>query len=207
MPDKTLVYSKQSGELPVPVTVQIEWLPCGTIKPIMYWTPDDSCYMVKHIAESVHLAHLKDKDVGIRFKVRAEIIETLDTHSNHRNFQQETYLYFADNWFSGRNIIDSRYGHAGKEYISVALDVFPNADYELVYFIVKDERYMVEKTVCIEPRGSFNAGGIGVRHEVNAILINPCNDEDPEPHKSIRRKAAIYFEINKWFTSVKSTAL
>ena len=70
----------------------------------------------------------------------------------------------------------------------------------LVYFKVQGTRYAVEKTVVIEPRGSFTAGGVGVYHKVEARLINNDNDDDPDPDKCVMRPAALYFEVNKWFT-------
>jgi len=163
--DKVLVYIKQSGGQPVPVTVRVEWLPDGKIKPILYWTPDGSCYEIKHIHECTLRAYLKEKDMGVRFRVRAEVIETPEPYSDYV-LQHETYLYFADDWFCGKNIIDSRYGHAGKEYVRVTLDVFPDSGYELINFTVKGENYSVAHTVDIEQCGNFAAGGIGVRHKV-----------------------------------------
>ena len=62
-------------------------------------------------------------------------------------------LYLADNRFCGKNFIDERYNHASKEYIPVMLDVFPNGDYELIYFVVKELRYKVEKPISKEQRG------------------------------------------------------
>jgi len=203
MSDKMLVYYKQTGENPTPVTVRVEWLPDGTVKPIMYWTPDGSCYEVKHIFECTQMAHLKERDVGVRFKVRAEVIETPESYPDHRYAHHETYLYFADSWFCGRNIIDSRYEHNGKEFIHVTLDVFSDCGYEIVYFRVKDESYQVEKTLVIEPRSSYSAGGVGIRHKVDAHLVNK-SDGDDVPHKNVRRIAALYFEINKWFVSIGS---
>ncbi len=44
--DKTVIYSKQSGGPTVPLTVRLEWLPDGTINPLMFWTPDGACYEV-----------------------------------------------------------------------------------------------------------------------------------------------------------------
>jgi hypothetical protein len=82
------------------------------------------------------------------------------------------------------------------------MDVFPAGDYELVYFWAQGARYMVEKTLAIEPGGSFNAGGVGIRHYVEARLINPDDDEDCDPYNSVYREAALYFELNKWFISV-----
>jgi len=199
--DKVLIYSKQTGVPSTPLTARIEWQADGTIIPCLYWTPDGSCYKIKHIYECTKLAYLKEKGDGIRFKVKAVCIETPEPYSNHRQTQDEVYLYFADNWFCSRNIIDERYAHAGKEYISVTLDVFPDCDYELIYFCFKEKRYYVEKTLAVEPRGSFNTGGIGIWHKVDARLINNANDEDS--YKNIRREAALYFEINKWFVAVK----
>jgi len=196
MADKVVIYIKETDEPPVPVTVRIEWLPNGKIKPLMYWTPDSSCYEIKHIYESTLLAFLKEKGIGIRFKVRAELTEIPDNMVRPRH---ETYLYFTDGRFCERGFIDQRYSHPNKEYVPVTVDVFPNADYELVYFRVDDHRYMVEKTLKVEPRASFQAGGIGVWHKVDARLVNDDNDEDPNPNKSECRQAALFWELNKWF--------
>jgi len=201
--DKTVIYSRQSGGEAVPVTVRIEWLPNGAIFPIAYWTPDGSCYEVKHLFECVPLAFLKDRSEGLRFEIRCELTETPEHDDEMLGASHDAYLYFTDNWFCGRNIIDARYGHSGKEFVSVTLDIFPNCDYELAYFTVKGMRYMVEKTVAAEPRGSFCAGGIGVRHQVKARLVNHDDDEAPDPMHSNRREAALFFEINKWFVVVK----
>jgi hypothetical protein len=202
MPEKILVYSKNTGEQRVPLTVRIDWLPDGTIKPCLYWTPDGSCYEVKKVYDFVNLAHLKDRDVGIRFRVRAEIAETPESYPDRRFEQHETYLFFLDNWFCGRNIIDSRYGHAGKEYIPVTLDIFPDCSYELISFSAQGARYMVEKTLSVEPHGSFFSGGVGVRHKVDASLVSV--DNDTATNKIANRPAALFFEINKWFVSVKN---
>jgi hypothetical protein len=199
---KDIVYSKQTGEPPVPATVRVLWLPDSSIKPVMYWLPDDSCFDVKHVYECTQLAHLKDKGIGIRFKIRGELIESAEPLCDYLRSQHETYLYFTDNRFCGKNFIDNRYGHAGKEYIPVTLDIFPDGDYEIIYFWAKDKRYMVEKTLAIEPRGSFRAGGVGVRHKVDARLVNADDDECPDIHKTVRREAALYFEVNKWFVSL-----
>jgi len=196
MADKVVIYIKQVNESLIPVTVRIEWLPNGKIKPIMYWTPDNSCYLIKHIYESTRLAFLKEKGVGIRFKVKAELEEIPD---NMLHAQHETYLYFTDGRFCERGFIDERYSHSNKEYVSVIVDIFPNARYELVYFRVGSNRYMVEKTIKVEPRASFQAGGIGVWHKVDARLVNDDNDDDPDPNKSECRQAALFWELNKWF--------
>ena len=194
--DKVIVYIRQGNEPLIPVTVRIEWLPNGKIRPTMYWTPDNSCYEVKHIYESTLLAFLKEKGVGIRFKVRAELKEISDNVAYARH---ETYLYFTDGRFCERGFIDERYSHSNKEYVPVIVDVFPNADYALVSFRVGDKRYMVEKTLKVESRASFQAGGIGVWHKVDVRLVNDDNDEDPNPNKSEHRKAALFWELNKWF--------
>jgi len=186
--ENIVIYLKQANEHAVPVTVRIVWLPDGNIKPIMYWTPDNSCYEVKHIYESTLLAFLKEKGVGIRFKLRAELKEMPDNTAYSRH---ETFLYFADGRFCQRGFIDKRYVHPNKEYIPVTIDIFPNADYELLYFQVGDNRYIVEKTLEVEPRGSFQAGGIGIWHKVAARLVNDNNDE--------YRQAALFWELNKWF--------
>lgn len=204
MSDKTVIYSKQSGEPDVPLTLRIDWLPDGTIKPRMYWTPDDSCYQVISIQESVSCAFLKDKGVGMRYKVMSEIVETPEL-DELLHTQYESYIYLADNRFCEKSIIDERYKHSGKEYIPVTMDVFPDGDYELVYFWYRGDRYMVEKTLDIEPRGSFRAGGVGLWHKVRARLVNADDDEDPDPAKSVRRMSALYLELNKWFVSVANT--
>jgi len=201
--DKAIIYIKKYDEPLIPVTTRIEWLPDGKIKPLMYWTPDGSCYEIRPEYEMTPLAFLEDRAEGLRYKIKSEVIETPEPYSDHRLTQHETYLYFADNWFCGRNFIDERYSHKGKEYVSVTLDIFPNCNYELVYFQVKGTRYAVEKTIAVEPRGSFYAGGVGIWHKVKARQINPDNDEDINPGKSIRRMAALFFEVNKWFVPVK----
>lgn len=194
--DNTIIYIKRTGEPLIPVTARVEWLPNGKIKPLMYWPPDNSCYVVKHIYEAIPLALLKEKSVGIRFKVNAELKEIPDNTIYARH---ETYLYFTDSRFCEKGFIDGRYDHSNKKYISVTIDVFPNADYELVYFQVDYNRYMVEKTLEVEPRASFKAGGIGICHKVAVRLVNNDNDEDPTPGKSERRQAALFWELNKWF--------
>ena len=178
---KPTVYVKQPNEPPTPVTVRIDWLPSGKIKPIMYWTPDNSCYEIKYICESTLLAFLKEKGVGIRFKVIAEL---------EPYFRHEIYLYFCDNRFCEKGFIDQRYSHPCKEYIPVTMDVFPNADYELVSFNVGSNRYVIEETLEIKPKASLQAGGIGVCHKVNAHLATgEC------------RQAALYWELDKWFVA------
>ena len=201
MADEAIVYSKQTGEPPVPVTVRIEWLPDGQIKPLAYWMPDGSRFDVKHVYERTPNAFLKDRGAGIRFKVKAELIKTAGWDDELLHAQYETYLYLIDNWFCGKTFIDGRYGHEGKEFVTVTLDVFPNGEYELVYFRVQDKRYMVEKTISVEPCGNFYAGGVGIRHKVDARVVNAENDEDPDPRKSVRRRASVYFEVNKWFVA------
>ena len=203
MADSPLVYIKETGEPKIPVTVRIDWLSDGTIVPSFYWTPDGSCYKIKHVYEMTPLAFLKDRGEGLRFRIRAVIIETPEPYSSHRFAQHETYLYLADSFFSGKNIIDGRYGHEGKEFIPVALDVFPDGTYELISFTVQETQYMVEKTIAVEPRASFNAGGIGVWHKVEAVQVNADN-ENSYPSKNATRIAALYFEINKWFVSIKA---
>jgi hypothetical protein len=153
------------------------------------------------------MAYLKDRGVGLRFKVRGELIETPDPECDDLlHTKHETYLYLADNRFSERNIINEQYSHPGKLYIPVTLDVFPDGDYELIYFWVHGERYMVEKTDAVDNRGSFQAGGVGVWHKVEARLVNADDDEDPDPQKSVRRLAAVYRELDKWFVRVADTA-
>jgi hypothetical protein len=170
----------------------------------MLWMPDCSCYEVKKILECTPLAFLKDKGKGLRFKVSAALTENNGFEEYIQNIYIETYLYFDDAKYYGKNMIDERYEHAGKEYVPVIMDIFPNGDYELICFWVQGERYAVEKTLEIDARGSFNAGGVGVWHKVDARLVNEDDDEDPDPLNSVRRKAGLYFEINKWFISIKT---
>ena len=190
------IYLKQNDAPPIPITTRIEWFPDGKIKPLIYWTPDNSCYEVKHVYESTLLAFLKEGGVGIRFKINAVMKDAPD-HSAY--IIHETYLYFADSRFCEKGFIDDRYGHPNKEYISVMLDIFPNGTYELVYFKVGDNRYAVERTLDVEPRGSFLAGGIGIWHKVDARLVNNNNDDDPNPNESVCCQAALFWELNKWF--------
>lgn len=206
MTDEVVIYSKRSGEPIVPLTVRIDWLPDGRIIPLLYWTPDGTCYKVTVLFECVPLAFLKERGEGLRYRIRGEVIETPEYDDDMLHTQEETYLYFSDSRFYQKNIIDERYEHTGKEYIPVTLDVFPDGDYELIYFQVHGERYVVEKTSGIEPRGSFKAGGIGMWHKVRARLVNADDDDDPDPHTSIRRTAALYWELNKWFVCVAKTA-
>lgn len=202
MADKAVVYGKRSGEPYVPLTIRIEWLPDGTIKPGMFWTPDGTCYEVISHSASVPIAYLKDRGEGLRFKVRGKIIETPEPYSELLHTQYELYLYLADKRFSEKNIIDNRYGHPEKEYIPVTMDVFPNGDYELIYFCVRGVRYKVEDTSVVEPRGSFQAGGVGICHKVEGRTVNPDNDDDPDPQQSFIRPGALYWELNKWFVLV-----
>ena len=205
MAENNIVYIKQTGERSIPVTVRIKWLPDGTIKPIKYWTPDGSMYKIKHISETVMLVFLKNRGEGIRFRVRSQLIESSDPFSEIIHSQYETYLFLEDNFFCGKNFIDERYHHGCKEYIPVILDIFPDGDYEVIYFTVHENRYMVEKTIKKEPRGSYNAGGVGICHKVEARHVNPDNDEDFS-YLSERRMAALYLEINKWFVYIKNSS-
>jgi hypothetical protein len=202
--EKEPIIYMEHDEQRVPLTLRIEWLPNGSINPLTYWTPDGECYDIKHIYEMIHNAHLKHRGVGIRFKIRSEPTEPTDPFTILRNKDLERYIYLADNWFCGKNIIDERYDHAGKEFIHVTLDVFPDGRYMLVYFVTQNQRYMVEKVISIEPRGSSNAGGVGMRHKVEARLINADNDDDPNPDECNMKIASLFFEINKWFRSIQT---
>lgn len=196
------VYCKQMGGHRVPLTVSIDWLSDGSIKPLMYWTPDGTCYQITHVLECTPLAFLKDRGEGLRYRVQSKIIETPEPTSELDHSLCEAYLYFADNRFCEKNIVDNRYEHAGKAYVSVMMDVFFDGDYELTYFRFRGERYQVEKTYEVEPRASFHAGGLGLWHKVMARLVNEENDDDPDPQHPSTRLVALYYEINKWFVSV-----
>lgn len=204
--DKTVIYGKRSGEPAVPLTIRIKWLSDGTIKPLTYWTPDGTCFKIVSHSSGVPLAYLKDRGVGLRFKVRGEIIETPEPFSELLHTQYDIYLYLADRRFSEKNIVDDRYGHAEKEYIPVTIDVFPDGDYELVYFWVRGVRYKVEHTDIVEPRGSFQAGGIGICHKVEGRSVKADSDDDPDPQESYIRPGALYWELNKWFVLVTKTS-
>ena len=204
MSSKEIIYGKKMDDTAVPMTVRVEWLPDGTIKPLMLWTSDQSCLQIKHIYEATPLAFLKDRGEGLRFKVRAEITDTSEACDEHFQSGYEIYLYLADNRFCGKNMIDNRYEHKGKQYIPVTMDIFPNGKYEIVYFRVKNSRYMVERTLEVDARGSYYAGGVGIWHKVEARLVNENDDNDPDQSKSVYRIAALYFEINKWFVHVRS---
>ena len=205
MKEQFVIYIKQSGGPRIPVTARVEWLPDGTIIPKMYWTPDGICCKIISLFEGVPLSFMKESGEGLRFQVTGEVIDTPDYDDELMNTRHETYLYLADDCFYQRNIIDERYGHTGKEYIPVTIDIFPDGDYELVYFWCHGSRYMVEKTIAVEPRGSFRAGGAGMWHKVNARLVNTDDDDDPDPKMSNCRLAALYLELNKWFVSIANT--
>lgn len=185
MDENPVIYCKQPGETLVPVTVRLKWLPDGTLQPLHYWLPDDSCHEVTHIYDMTPLKYLRDGGAGVRFKAKTAI--------------GDTYLYLADNKFYGKNFIDNRYGHERKEYVPVVLDIFPNGNYELVCFWVDELRYNIEKTIDISKRGTFTVGGLGLHHKVKIRLVNEYDDDCPDPDNILRREAALYFEINKWF--------
>jgi hypothetical protein len=186
----------------------------------MYWTPDGDSYEIKRVYEMTYNAHLKHKGEGVRFKVWAEEVKMYGTDDEDKHILKETYLYFEDNWFCGKGFVDERYGHAGKEFISVTLDVFPNGKYRIVCFKTKEARYIVEETISVEPRGSYNAGGVGICHRVEARKISDGNDENNEnnenndndnhpdsntnPDVNVLRQANLFFEVSKWFISTKS---
>jgi len=202
MDGKTVIYCKQPGEPPTPVTVRVEWQPDGKIVPLKYWTPDGICFKVNSIYEMTPLAFLKDRGEGVRFKIKSEIIDLPEMDENFLHFQYETYLYFADNFFYRKGFVDGRYGHSGKEFISVTLDFFPDAGYELICFHVRGERYIVERKLQTEPRGSYLAGGVGIRHCVEARPAGADGGENPRPYAAAR-VVALYFEVNKWFVTLK----
>ena len=203
MDENITVYCKRAGEPRVPVTVRIEWMPDGTILPRFFWTPDGFCYRVMPGHKCVALAFLKERGRGLRFEVTAVVVKTPGYDDDLLSTRCETYLYLADDWFCGKGFIDARYGHPGKEYVPVTLDVFPDCGYEIVYFRARGARYAVRKTFAVEPRGSYSAGGVGVWHGVEARLVNDGDDEDPDPGNSVLRPDALYFEINKWFVAVR----
>jgi len=201
MSEKTIVYGMEYDQSQVPLTVRVEWYPDGTIKPCMYWMPDESCYVVKHVYECTPLAFLKERADGLRFKVKAEAVETPELLYVSEPMYSESYLYLLDKLFYEKNIVDDRYTHQGKEFVNVTLDILPNGEYEIIYFWVSGVRYRVEKTLEVEPRASFHAGGIGMCHKVEARQVNENDDDDVEANKSNKRTAALFFEINKWFVS------
>ncbi|MCL2426882.1 MAG: hypothetical protein FWD05_11175 [Oscillospiraceae bacterium] len=204
MSDKSIVYGRQDEQSRIPLTVRLEWYPDGTIKPCMYWMPDESCHMIRHVYECIPLVYLKERADGLRFKVKAEATGASEWLCVSEPMQSEAYLYLSDKRFCGKNIVDDRYSHESKEYIRVSLDVFPSGEYKIVYFWVSGVRYMVEKTLEIEPRASFYAGGAGVWHKVEARQVNDDDDDDLYADKSNKRVAGLYFEINKWFVRIKT---
>ena len=202
-----IIYTKQPGEKPVPVTARINWLPDSTIKPLMYWTPDGSCFEVKYIHRCMPIAFLKDRGTGLRFKVSAEVTETPDWDDELLHTRHETYLYLADDRFCGKNFIDERYTHGAKEFIPVILDIFPNGKYELISFWVGAARYIVVKTIDVGPHASYSAGGVGIRHKVDVLQVsdegsdeNIDESSDGADFKEKRRHiGAVFFEVDKWF--------
>lgn len=205
MENKAVIYCKRSIEPSIPLTTRIDWLPDGTIKPRMFWTPDGACYKVVSLFEGVFIDFRKERGEGLCFNVVGEVIDTPELDDDLLHTRYETSLYLADSRFCQKNIIDKRYGHAGKEFITVTLDVFPDGDYELVYFLCRGARYKIEKTVMVEQRGSFQAGGAGLWHKVVARLVNEDNDDDPDPKECVQRLGALTLEFNKWFVHVSNT--
>jgi len=201
---RIIVYEKQPERRRVPLTVNADWLPDGQIVPRYFWTPDGVCLKVLHVYECVPIAYLRDRGEGLRYRVRAWVEETAGLDDELLHAQYETYLFFADNRFCEKTIVDARYEHAGKLYIPVNMDIFSDGSYELISFWCRDARYHVEQTLDISQRAAFRVGGVGLRHEVEARLVNAHDDEDPDPDRSVRRKAALFFEINRWFVAVNS---
>ena len=199
---KALIYCRRSGERGYPITARIEWLADGVILPIMYWMPDGSCFEVTHTRECIPLAYLKEGGQGLRFTVRARLVRAENAYLGDAQQDYETYLYFADRKFSAKNIIDAQYCHVGKEFVPVVMDVFPDCEWMLINFKARGAQYMVEKTTCVEPRGCFNGGGIGLCHIVDARRVSDP-EEILEERGGICRRAALYFEFNKWFVTVK----
>jgi hypothetical protein len=148
----------------------------------MFWPDGGECCHVAGVSDTVPLAFLKDGGQGLRFRVRL---------APQAGAPREAYIYLADARFCEADIIDKRYAHKGKEYIAVTMDVFPGGEYELTAFTARGERYSVEKTLSVERRGAFAAGGVGLRHEVEAYS-----------EKFGARKAALWWEISKWFVAV-----
>ena len=200
--DGAVAYIRIAGGPPVPATVRVEWLPDGQIRPLAYWMPDGSRYEVRRMYERIPNSLLKDRGAGLRFKVRAELAEAAEWGGEPlQNAWHEACLYLADGRYSGKTFIDGRYGHGGKEFIPVTLDVFPDGGYELVRFSVQGARYTVEKTVSVEPCGNFSAGGVGIRHNVSARAANADDGGGTASGAGMRRPASLYFEVNKWFVA------
>ena len=118
---KIVIYEKQPEHRRVPLTVNADWLSDGQIVPRCYWTQDGSRFKVLHVYECVPLAFLEEKGKGLRYKVRARMEETVEDGSDLVPAQYETYLYFADNRFCEKTIVDDRYDHAEKLYVPVNL--------------------------------------------------------------------------------------
>ena len=199
MDTNVVLYAKQTGKGHTPITARIIWLADGTIMPLKFWLPDNLCLKVTHIYESTPLGYLKNKGNGICFKVEAIAADLPESYTELTSMRRDVCLYFAHKMFCGKNIIDRRYAHDGKLFIPVVMDVFSDAKYELVCFWKKGMRYIVEKNIGVEPCGSFIPEGIGLKHKVEARLVNHNNDNDPIIGNSIRRPASLYFGLNKWF--------
>jgi len=196
------IYIKQYDEPPIPVTARIQWLANGKIKPELYRTPDNSCYEIKHIYEVTPLALLKNQGEGLRFRIKAIAIETPEPNCVNSLASHELYLYLADSFFSGSNIVDSRYQHEYKEFVPVTLEISPNGTYKLICFEARGAMYAVQKTILVEPRGSIFAGGIGIWHKVEIVKFDlECSDLCEKD----ARMAGLYFEINKWWVRIKAS--
>lgn len=201
---RIIVYEKQPEKERVPLTVNADWLPDGEIVPRFYWTPDGTRSKVLQVYECVPIAYLKDKGTGLRYKVRAEVEELIETDDVLLNAQYDTHLFFKSNRYCEKTIVDARYDHPEKLYIPVNMDIFPDGTYELLSFWCRDNRFRIEKTLDISHRAAYRVGGVGLRHKVEVRMVNAKDDNDPDPEHSIRRVAALYFEINRWFIAVNS---
>ena len=65
-------------------------------------------------------------------------------------------------------------------------------------------KFCISANLDISRRAAYRVGGFGLRHQVEARLVNADDDEDPDPDQNIRRMAALYFEVNRWFLAVKT---
>ncbi|MDR2547784.1 MAG: hypothetical protein LBC96_09840 [Lachnospiraceae bacterium] len=204
MEKNTIIYIKHENDTRTPVTVRILWFPDGTIKPLAYWLPDGAFHVVKYVCETTPCAFLKDKGVGLRFKVESEPKDEEERDETFLQMCHENYLYFADDWFCGKNIIDNRYRNPGKEYITVTLDVFSDASYELISFQANGSRYAVAKTLTAQMHSNYHTGGSGLRHKVAARILSANESDEITYSTDDLLETELYFEINKWFVTRKA---
>ena len=196
------VYIKQSEGIATPITVRIHWLANGDWYPTLFWMPNGICYEVSlPILERAPLSCLKEKGVGTRITANVNMAEDSGESTNLCKGGQSVHIYFADSKFDAKCIVDAAYNHNKKLYISVEVDIFSEGSYELVGITVDSDKYLVSRTLSVEPRGSYGAGGVGICHKLRVVKEGQQGD-CPLPW----REANVYLEFDRWFIHIGSSS-